>query len=75
MNCFAVKLVDGTTLDMFDECNHVSYNEENMCIFSKMDKSSNTYKVLALYTIRQNNVYFQQAVKSKKNQTERRKIL
>ena len=48
MNCFAVKLVDGTTLDMFDECNHVSYNEENMCIFSKMDKSSNTYKVLAL---------------------------
>lgn len=25
MNCFAVKLVDGTTLDMFDECNHVSY--------------------------------------------------
>lgn len=48
MNCFAVKLVDGTILDMFDECNHVSYNEENMCIFSKMDKDTNTYKVLAL---------------------------
>ncbi len=48
MNCFAVKLVDGTTLDMFDECNHVSYNEENMCVFSKMDKSANTYQALAL---------------------------
>ena len=48
MNCFAVKLVDGTTLDMFDECNHVSYNEENMCVFSKMDKDTNTYKVFAL---------------------------
>ena len=44
MNCFAVKLVDGTILDMFDECNHVSYNEENVCIFSvssKKQKKSN----------------------------------
>ena len=48
MDCFAVKLVDGDILYMGDECNHVAYNVENICVFSKLDKDANTYKVLAL---------------------------
>lgn len=48
MERFIVKLVDGTILNMSDECNHVSYNKENMCVFSNMDKDTNTYKTLAI---------------------------